>query len=91
MNKLTVEMTLTKALPEDLKEWSTDQAKDILKYGQLIFVKSQITNLLNGPFILGHNTDPEALAEWLAADMLYIPVDNFESQIPILKTLSHAS
>jgi hypothetical protein len=42
--------------------------------------------LLEGPYILGHNSDPELLAEYLEAKMLYVPVDNFESQIPIIKT-----
>jgi hypothetical protein len=85
MEKLTVQLDLARAIADDLKQWSSDQGKEVLKIGQMIFIKSQITNVLEGPYVLGHDSDPEILAQYLEAEMIYVPVDNFESQIPIIK------
>jgi hypothetical protein len=87
-----IEMELISAFPEDLKQlkgWFDQNGYKVKKYepkyGQIYWLRSQITNKFEGPYILGQSTDLQVLKEYLYKNMVFIPRHILETEIKTLE------
>lgn len=54
-----------------------------LRFGQVFFIKSMITQKFEGPYKISELTDPQELGEWFKFEMIYVPVNAISNNVTV--------